>query len=234
MFEGKTVLIVVPARGGSKGVKLKNIHPLGGRPLLAYTGDLVKKLDFVDSAVVSTDHPEIAAAAEKCGLSVPFMRPEDISGDRIGDYDVLKHALIEMEKIDRCLYEVIVMLQPTCPLRKPEHVAATVSKLVREDWDSVWTVSPTDLKFHPLKALSVAENGAMELYDPRGSAIIARQQLQPVYHRNGASYAVRRRTLMDQHAVKGARSAAVIIEDPLANIDSMEDFDKAERLLKSL
>ena len=199
MFKDRTVLVVVPARGGSKGVKLKNIYPLAGKPLIAYTAELVKKLVFVDRAIVSTDHPEIASVARKYDLDVPFMRPPEISGDKIGDYEVLKHALTEIEKIDDHTYDVLVMLQPTCPLRQPEHVVATVEKLVLEGWDSVWTVTPTDLKFHPLKALTVDAAGGMEFFDPRGAAIIARQQLAPVYHRNGASYAIHRHTIIEQH-----------------------------------
>jgi len=232
MFQGKTVLVVVPARGGSKGVKLKNIHPLAGKPLIAYTGDLVRTLDFVDRAVVSTDHPDIVAAARRCGLEAPFTRPPELSGDRIGDTDVLRHALTEMEWQDKRRYDIVVMLQPTCPLRTAGHVTDTVAKLVRENWDSVWTVTPTDLKFHPLKALTVEADGRMEYFDPRGSAIIARQQLIPTYHRNGAVYAITRDTLLQHNSTKGVRSAAVVITEALANIDSLDDFEKAEALLR--
>lgn len=228
MFEGKTILVVVPARGGSKGVKHKNIHPLLGRPLITHTGELIARLPWVDRAVVSTDSDVIAAAAEACGIAAPFRRPESLSGDRIGDWDVLQQALLEMERQDARRYDVVVMLQPTCPLRKPEHVTATVEKLVRENWDAVWTVSPTDLKYHPLKALALGSDGAMDFFDPRGAGIIARQQLTPVYHRNGASYAISRGCLLDQRTIKGARTAAVALDGVLVSIDTLEDFAKVE------
>src|SRR5262245_6580005 len=112
MLEDKArVLVVVPARGGSRGVPLKNIHPLAGRPLIAYTGDIVKELKWVDKAIVSTDHEKIANAARDCGLGVPFIRPPDLSGDFVSDHQVLHHALTEVERQDGRHYDVVIMLQ---------------------------------------------------------------------------------------------------------------------------
>jgi hypothetical protein len=100
MFEGRRVLVVVPARGGSKGVKLKNLREVGGMPLVALAGHVASALPWVDRAIVSTDHEGIARVAEEAGLACPFMRPEDISGAIISDWQVLIHALTEMERID--------------------------------------------------------------------------------------------------------------------------------------
>lgn len=230
MLNGKRVLVVVPARGGSKGVPLKNIYPLCGKPLIAYTGDVVRQLDYVDRAVVSTDHEKIAGAARACGLDVPFYRPESISGDRISDGDVLFHALQEMERQDKTVYDIVLMLQPTCPLRKPEHVTRCVDMLLEGNYDAVWTLSPTDSKGHPLKQLVVTE-GQIDYYDPAGTNIIARQQLSTVYHRNGAAYAIRRACILNNKSSKGDKTGAVIIEEPLANIDTEFDILFAEFLL---
>ena len=232
MFKGRTILAVVPARGGSKGVKLKNIHLLRGTPLIAHTGVLIRELGYVDKAIVSTDHSAIAAAARDSGLEAPFVRPEDLSGDRISDFQVLHHALMEMERLDGVRYDVIVMLQPTSPLRKSAHVTATIAKLIDEDWDAVWTVSPTDLKYHPLKQLMLGDDGAMVYCDLRGETIIARQQLNPVFHRNGVAYAYTRECLLGQKVVKGKRTAAVVIDEQMISIDTPEDFEQVERLLR--
>jgi CMP-N-acetylneuraminic acid synthetase len=109
---------------------------------------------------------------------------------------------------------------------------SVLEKLTGESWDAVWTVSPTDLRYHPLKQVTVGEGGAMEYYDPRGAAIIARQQLSPVYHRNGAAYAVTRECLLEQRTIKGARTAAVILNEPMVSIDTLGDFAIAERHLQ--
>ncbi|MGY6629822.1 MAG: acylneuraminate cytidylyltransferase family protein [Wenzhouxiangella sp.] len=231
MIGAKRILVVVPARGGSKGIPLKNLLPVAGKPLLVHTAELIGQLNWVDRAVVSTDHLVIRDTALDHGLDVPFMRPTELSGDRIGDVDVLVHALKAAEKDDGQHYDVVVMLQPTSPLRRAEQVEATVRKLLDEQLDAVWTVSPTDLKAHPLKQLSVDDNGQMRYYDPAGATIIARQQLKPLYHRNGVAYALRRETLLETGALMGQRNGAVIIDDPQISIDTLEDVKRVEHFL---
>jgi CMP-N,N'-diacetyllegionaminic acid synthase len=228
----KRILAVVPARGGSKGVPLKNLHPLQGIPLIAHVGRVVRDVPAIDRALVSTDHPGIAAEAERAGLATPFTRPPEISGDLASDHQVLVHALTTVESLDGLTYDVVLMLQPTSPLRRAAHLNAVLEKLVNEGWDAVWTVSATDLKYHPLKQLAVGEGGAMSYFDPAGARIVARQQLQPVYHRNGVAYAFTRACLLEQETIMGARSAAVVLDEPMVSIDTLDDFRQAERELE--
>jgi CMP-N,N'-diacetyllegionaminic acid synthase len=231
MIDGRRVLVVVPARGGSRGIPLKNLREVGGRSLISRVGDVVREVPEIDRAVVSTDHEGIAQAAIEAGLDAPFRRPEPISGDRIGDFEVLIHALEATEAVDRMQYDVIVMLQPTSPLREAAHVRATLRMLLDGNWDSVWTVSATDSKAHPLKQLNVGAEGALGYYDPRGGEIIARQQLQPVYHRNGIAYAMTRTCLVDQRTIKGSRTGALVIEGDHVSIDTEHDIALVEWLL---
>jgi CMP-N,N'-diacetyllegionaminic acid synthase len=231
MLMGKTVLVIVPARGGSKGVRLKNIQPVMGVPLVTLVGRVVQHLPYVDRGVVSTDHPEIARISQEAGLDVPFLRPEEISGDIISDVQVLHHALLATEAIDRKTYDIVVMLQPTCPLRKPEQVTACVEKLIQGGFDAVWTISETDSKSHPLKQLIFADD-RVDYYDPRGAAIIARQQLTPVYHRNGAAYAIARECLVEKKSAKGQKTSGVLIAEPLVSIDTPFDFALCEFFLE--
>ena len=231
MIEGKNVLAVIPARGGSKGVPLKNIRPILGVPLISYASRLVCGVPSIDKAVVSTDHEQIAKVGEESGLEAPFRRPESLSGDRIGDLEVLVHALEESDKHYGTHFDIVVMLQPTSPLRRPQHVQACIEKLVADDLDAVWTVSPTDLKYHPLKQLALDADGLVHLFDPRGAEIIARQQLQPVYHRNGVAYALTRECLLEQKTLMGRRWGAVVIDEYMVSIDTLEDFDRVEEIL---
>jgi CMP-N-acetylneuraminic acid synthetase len=231
MYAGKRILVVCPARGGSKGVKLKNLRPVLGVPIVARVGHLLRELPEIDRAVVSTDHDEIARVAEESGLAAPFRRPEALSGDRIGDVDVLRHALLECERLDGVRYDVVVMLQPTSPLRTAAQVRATIVKLIEENLEAVWTVTPADLKYHPRKALVVGPGGALSYYDPDGGAVIARQQLVPVHYRNGLSYALARDCLLERGAIMGARNGAVVTQGPAISIDTDEDFAAVERVL---
>lgn len=230
MIEGRSVLAVVPARGGSKGIPLKNLRELGGRPLVALVGDVVRGVPEIDRAVVSTDHLRIAEVAQEAGLAAPFMRPESISGDRIGDFEVLLQALEATEVVDGQRYDVVVMLQPTSPLRTPAQVSDTIQMLVAGNWDSVWTVSATDSKSHPLKQLTVT-SGALDYYDPHGAEIVARQQLQPVFHRNGIAYAMTRECLVEQRTIKGRRAGALVVDGEHVSIDTEEDIAMVEWIM---
>lgn len=231
MLSGRRVLVVVPARGGSTGIPLKNLREVGGVPLVARVGHLVRELEFVDRAVVSTDHAEIARAAEATGLAAPFVRPEELSGPTIGDQQVLEHALREMERLDGVRYDITIMLQPTSPSRTAEQVRSAAAMLVKGNYDAVWTVSPTDGKAHPLKQLAQGSDGNLGFYDPAGAAITARQQLKPVFHRNGIAYVFTRECLLDQKNIMGAKTGALVIDGPIANIDTEFDLEYANWLL---
>jgi CMP-N-acetylneuraminic acid synthetase len=230
MIAGLRVLAVVPARGGSKGIPLKNLRRVQGRPLVALAGDVAARVPEIDRRVVSTDHGDIAQAAREGGLDAPFMRPADISGDRIGDCEVLVHALLETERVDGLTYDIVVMLQPTSPLRTPENVTRVIQMLVDGRYDAVWSVSQTDSKAHPFKQL-VVRDGLMDYWDPRGREIVARQQLEPVYHRNGIAYAITRSCLLDQKTIKGARTGACVIDGDHVSIDTEWDLELVQYVL---
>jgi CMP-N-acetylneuraminic acid synthetase len=231
MIKNRRILAVVPARGGSKGIPLKNLREVGGRSLVARAGDVIGEVPEIDRAVVSTDHDAIAKAAEAAGIAAPFRRPEGLSGDRISDLDVLSHALEATEAVDRQRYDIVVMLQPTSPLRSAADVSATLRMLVDGGWDSVWTVSPTDSKAHPLKQLVVSGAGVLDYFDPRAGGIVARQQLDPLYHRNGIAYAITRECLLDQQSIKGKRSGALVIEGEHVSIDTEWDLALVDFIL---
>ena len=233
LSDGRRILAVVPARGGSKGVPLKNIHPLLGKPLIAYTGDLLAALKpRVDVAVASTDHDGIAEEAENSGISVPFRRTEELSGDRIGDLEVLCHALTEMEKIDGSQFDIVLMLQPTSPLRTPDMVNQCLDKMEEDSGiEAVWTVNQVDLKYHPLKQLKIDEDGNLAFADKEGGKIIARQQLTPTYFRNGACYAISRQAILNEGTIMPKRTAAVEIGEVMVSIDTLDDFALVEKCL---
>jgi CMP-N-acetylneuraminic acid synthetase len=230
VIDGLRVLAVVPARGGSKGLPGKNIATVGGVPLVARVGQVVAACPSIDRAVVSTDDDDIATVAQASGLEAPFRRPEGLSGDRIGDVEVLQHALAATEADDGTRYDVVVMLQPTSPLRTADQVEGVLRRLVEDGLDAVWTVSLTDGKAHPVKQLRL-EEGLLAFDHADGAAIIARQHLAPLWHRNGVAYALRRDTLAVGRLM-GARTGGFVIDGPVANIDDALDLAWAEFLLE--
>jgi CMP-N,N'-diacetyllegionaminic acid synthase len=231
VINGKSVLAVVPARGGSKGLPGKNLRRVGGKSLVAWAGEVAAQVSAIDRRVVSTDSEEIAQEARAADLDVPFMRPLHLSGCQVADWPVLTHALAETERIDRKVYDIIVMLQPTSPLRTAADVFRTIRMLEDGRWDAVWTVSQTDSKAHPLKQLTV-QDGALDYWEQRGSQIVARQQLEPVYHRNGVAYAITRNCLVAQGTLKGIRTGAYIVQGEHVSIDTEWDLELVELLMK--
>jgi len=225
---GKRVLAVVPARGGSKGIKLKNLRPFQGVPLIARVGAVLQKLEGVDLSVVSTDHPKIAAMGLRSGIHKHIKRSRKLSGDRVGDWEVLVHALLKAELLAQKKFEVVVMLQPTSPLRTSRQVLRTITTLIRKRVDSVWTVSPAPIKYHPLKAL-VVRSGSLRLFDKAGRKIVARQQLQGTFIRNGVAYAFTRDCLLRQKTTLGKKSAAVVICKKVVNVDSLRDLKQSSK-----
>lgn len=223
MFNGKKILAIIPARGGSKGLRLKNLRKVNKVPLVAYVAKIVNKIPLIDRAVVSTDHKKIAKIAKKAGLSVPFKRPFKISGDKISDYDVIVHALNFMEKKDKTKYDIIVSLPPTSPLRKPADVIGAIKMLINKNFDSVWTVSKTDNKYHPLKQLKIIKN-KIQFYSPKGSKIIARQQLKPVYHRNGVAYVMTRKCLKKKKNIITNNTGAYLVDNFQISVDTRFDL----------
>jgi CMP-N,N'-diacetyllegionaminic acid synthase len=233
MINGYKILVIIPARGGSKGVKLKNIRKVGGFPLLALVAKVVKQIPIIDKTIVSTDHTEIVNVAINSGLEVPFLRPKSLSGDQISDIDVLTHTLLEAETYFSTIYDIIVMLQPTSPLRTPKHIVDAINLLINESADSVWTISETDSKGHPYKQL-IINDGKIDYYDIAASKIIARQQLLPTYHKNGVAYVMTRDCILNQKSIKGNKCCSLLINEPVVNIDTEFDIEYAEYLYKKL
>ena len=229
-YKGYNVLAVIPARGGSKGIPRKNLCKAGGISLVARAVKFTKALMWIDRVVLSTDDREIAEEGRKYGAEVPFLRPLELAGDTSKSVDVWRHALIEVEKYYNTSFEISILLEPTSPFREPRHMEEVVEKLVEGGYDSVLTVSETDSKGHPLKQMVIKDN-RVGYYDDAGKDIIARQQLTPVYHRNGVAYAIMRKCLVEQKTIIGANASAVIIDEPLVNIDTKHDLMIAQFLM---
>ena len=226
MINNLKILAVIPARGGSKGIPLKNLVKVNNTPIVELAARFAKEISHIDRIVVSTDNIEIANVAVKGGAKAPFMRPEYLSGDKISDLEVLTHALVEMEHQDNCTYDVVLMLQPTSPMRKKQQVIDTIFKLIDHDFDAVWTISKTDSKAHPLKQLRVINN-TLNYYDEKGNEIISRQQLDSVYHRNGIAYAITRDCLLNKKSIMGDKTGYLICEGHHVSIDTEFDLELA-------
>lgn len=224
------VLGIVPARGGSKGVPGKNIRPLAGRPLLEYTAQAARESGVLDRIVLSTESTEIADAGRRAGLEVPFMRPAALAQDDTPMLAVLQHA-IDALAADGSRPEIVVLLQPTSPLRRPEHVREAVRLLRETGADSVVTVVELPRHLSPDYVMRI-ENGVLRPFLPEGAAVTRRQDARPAYSRDGTVYAFRRATLERFGNIYGDDCRPLLVQaaDSLS-IDSPADWTAAERIL---
>ncbi len=233
MYKNKKILAVVPARGGSKGIKNKNLRKINNISLVGHVGLILKKIPYVDYKVVSTDSNKIQKEALKYDLNAPFLRPKKISGDRIGDVDVLNHALINSEKFYKKKFDYIMMLQPTSPVRDYKLITKMIRKIIDKGYNAIWSVSICDLKFHPYKQL-IIRNNKLSYYDKKNAKnIIARQQLTSTLIRNGICY-IYSRNLIKNKKIIDNNSGFEIINHEYANIDTIDDIKKAKNLMSKI
>jgi CMP-N,N'-diacetyllegionaminic acid synthase len=225
------ILAIIPARGGSKGIPKKNLKKVFGTSLVNRAVECAKASKIITDIYVSTDSQEIIKEVGKIGLRVPFMRPDELSGDRVGDYEVLRHGLIEYEQYFKKKIDIIVMLQPTSPLRSPAIVDDCISMLDINKLDTVWSVSDVDLKYHPLKQIVKNNDGYANLFDEEGKNIIARQQLQKTFVRNGACYVFSRNCITEQNTIYGKKMELKVMHTPQISIDTIEDLERVEKIL---
>lgn len=231
------VLAIIPARGGSKGLKNKNILPANGHPLIAYSIQAGLVTTAITRTIVSTDSDSIAGIAKKYGAEVPFMRPEKYAQDLSTDFEVFYHALTWLRENENYLPECIIHLRPTTPVRKVDDIEVCIQKLLQSDADSLrvvsiaphtpykmWTIDKDTETLLPLLTV----DGIPEPYNE------PRQKLPKVYWHTGSLDIIRTTCILEKKSVTGKKILSHIMPEDLAvDIDYMEDFIKAEFMLQS-
>ena len=189
MIDGQRVLAIVPARRGSKGLPLKNIRPLQGKPLLAWPIEAARASRHVDRVVISTDDAEFAALAVAAGAEAPFLRPAELANDTAPSIDFILHALDTLEAAgDR--YDYLVLLEPTSPLTEAEDIDAALETLAAQRAAADAIVGVTALvSTHPAFAVRLDASGLMQPYAaPSFGHLPRRQDTEPLYSLDGSLY----------------------------------------------
>lgn len=223
----KTVAFI-PARGGSKGLPGKNIRDCAGHPLLAYSIKSALECDLIDHVFVSTDCPKIAAVAKDYGSRV-LMRPDILASDTALPKDAILYHLAAMDEAS----DLIVLLQPTSPLRTSEDISACVQPIIDDVADSVATFvsSPSS----PYRAWKKSEkDGLLAPFVDGHDMWLPRQKLEPTYHLNGAVYAVRSTSFLDDPSsgfLPGRKKMVLMTAERSLDIDTISDFEKVEKII---
>lgn len=223
------ILALIPARGGSKGLPRKNVLPLAGRPLLAWTVDQALASRHITRVVVTTDDDEIATVAREAGAEVPFMRPAELAGDAVTDLPVCEHALSTLAEAGY-VPGIVVWLRPTSPARRPEDIDAAIDLLLETGADGVRSVSR--VHHHPFWMKQLGEGarlvdfleGKNERSHPR------RQTLPPLFVLNGVVDLTRPRNV-EAGQLWGEDVRGYVVPDERAiDIDGAMDMALAEFL----
>jgi CMP-N-acetylneuraminic acid synthetase len=221
------VLALIPARGGSKSVPIKNIAAVAGAPLIAYTIAAAKAARMIDRVVVSTDSEQIAAVSRALGAEVPFLRPAELAADDTPGMAPVIHAI---ESLDE-RFDWVCLLQPTSPLRTAADIEAAWNIAIEKDALAVVSVTPAQP--HPYWARGMGPAGRLTDFIKQGSPISRRQDLPPAFFLNGAIYLARRDFLLEKQTWYSDRTYGYVMPPQRSlDIDSPWDLYLAGLILK--
>jgi len=232
MYQNKTFLAIIPARGGSKGLPGKNIRELCGKPLITWSIEAGLQSIVIDEVVVSTDSIEIAEISKNCGASAPFLRPCELASDTATTIDAVKHTIDYYKNNFNKTYDYIVLLEPTSPLRDKNDLDEMIRKIVALDDDFDAIVSIGEVHEHP-SIMKQLDGNIIQAYCAELAMAGRRQDNQPAYFPYGVAYIVKTKTLLEEKTFYPARTTHHIIKRyQCYEIDDIYDFLAIENIMK--
>ncbi|NKD56037.1 MULTISPECIES: cytidylyltransferase domain-containing protein [unclassified Haematospirillum] len=226
-----SIVAVIPARGGSKGIPRKNLMQIAGRPLIAYAIEVARNADSVDRVLISTDDSEIADVARELGAEVPFLRPPELAEDTAPMLGVLSHALAWLESQDVAV-EALVLLQPTSPLRTGQHVEEAIALFRSAPASSVVSVVEVPHQFNPVSVMKLSAQRTLAPFLEDQVIATRRQDKPKAYARNGPVVLVCHPDTLRSGELYGERCVPYLMsEKDSLDIDTPEDLTLAEQVL---
>lgn len=227
-----STLALVPARGGSKSIPLKNIQPLGGRPLIEYALTAIARSGVVDRVCVSTDDERIADVARAAGADVPFMRPAELAGDRTPTLEVIRHALAWLDRHEGCRPDYVLVVQPTEPFVKADQIRGAFELLLAREADSAITVVEVPRNYHPFHVRVLDKQGRLEFADEDAHYAHPTRQEDPPRWAFANLYWFRRDAFLESGRIETGRRVGLPV-DPLSALDinTPDDWRLAEAVL---
>ncbi len=231
MLDCKSILAIIPARGGSKGIPGKNIKKLAGRPLIDWTIKEAQKSKYIDRLVISTDSTDIAKVGKNLGVEIPFLRPSKYAKDNSTGTDVILNALDWFKKKDKT-YDYFILLQPTSPFRKVEHIDNALEMIISNfNIDSLVSIQQVDQ--HPYWMKTLNESGYIEQFSKKSNVYANRQSLPKYYINNGSIYICKWDIFINDKSFYKCKCYPFIMDKKHSiDLDTMDDWKYAEYLLK--
>ncbi|MFC1621715.1 cytidylyltransferase domain-containing protein [Candidatus Omnitrophota bacterium] len=226
MYKNKKILALIPARSGSKRLPGKNVKLLAGKPLIAWTIEQAKTSKHVDKVIVSTDDKKIARISREYGSEVPFLRPQRLATDKAKSIDVILHGLDQLAR-DAEFYDIVILLQPTSPLRTSEDIDRAICLLFSKRAKAI--ISVYENGHRPLWSNTLPRNGSMKDFTSN------KHIKGPYYTLNGAIYVSHVDHLRKKKEFVGSKTFAYIMpRERSIDIDDKLDFSIADQLLRSI
>lgn len=235
MYNGKSILAIIPARGGSKGIPRKNIKDMAGKPLIAWSIEAGRRSKYIDRIIVSTEDKEIRDIALKYGADVPFLRPYELAQDDTPGVDPILYTVKKLMTDEKNKYEYIILLQPTSPLRNEKHIDEAVETLLRNSNYFNSLISVTELEHPVFWNRIVEENNKLRDYLKYDKCKnFRRQDFDKVYRLNGAIYLIETDALLKYMNFETDNTMAYIMDKKSTiDIDCLDDFELAEYFIKN-
>lgn len=232
MIDGKSILAVIPARGGSKGLTRKNIKTMCGKPLIGWSIDKAKKSRYLDLVLVSTDDQEIADVARGYGAYVPYIRPSEFATDQSPTSDVIRHALSYLKQNESKNFDFIVLLEPTSPLREDDDIDQMLEIIVRQSYTYDSIVSVGEVTEHP-SIMKRLIDGVVEPYCPGIAQTTRRQDNAPAYFPFGVAYIAKTKSFLEENTFYTKRCTYFVIKRyQNYEIDDIYSFICTENIMK--
>jgi CMP-N,N'-diacetyllegionaminic acid synthase len=216
------ILALIPARGGSKAIHMKNLKKIAKKPLIQYTIDIAKKSKIFDKIIVSTDNQKILSVSKKLGAEVPFLRPKSLAKDNTPSIKVIKHALNFLEKKQDYVPEIVLLLQPTSPIRSIELIKKSVNLLKKNKTDSV--ISIAKVKTHPYNCFW-KKNGKLQPFNKKFKSYSLRQSLPELYYPTGSIYTFWASNIKKYNSFYGQKISPLLVTNKEFLIDIDDNFD---------
>ena len=220
-------IVIIPARGGSKGIPNKNLKDLLGKPLIAYSIECALNSKYINRVIVSTDSSEIAEVSKKYGAEVPFLRPAELATDSSPVIDTFIYTIERLEKGEGLIIDNFIVLQPTSPLRTTKDLDEAIELFIKKRADSVVSFTSEEHPIYWHKYLG--DDGRLE--DFISSSISRRQDYRKTYYPNGAIYVFRKALILQRNYYSDNTYAYIMPRNRSIDIDYQEDFDYIEYLM---
>jgi len=229
------VLAIIPARGGSKGISRKNIKKLAGKSLLAYTAEAALKSSCLDRIILSTEDEEIIQTGLKMGLEVPFTRPLELAQDDTPSLPVIQHAVRTLEEKENYRPDIIMILQPTSPLRNSKHINEALKRFLEVQADSMVSITEVPHNMNPYSVMQLQDDGTIIPFLKYDEKKNIRHQKPVFYARNGAAiYICTYKCLLKKNSLYGDKIIPYFMKkEESLDLDDEVDWNFAEYILNN-